>query len=140
MISLGEKLFEEEDRPTGSKIISQDKTNGLVERESSWTGEIKGFGSFPSGKATGSGRSLIHDNGITISSWQGVFTTEEDGQEVTFKGRDINKNGKFIVLRTYFTGSERVKWIDGLVCILQGEFDVNNNCFKSVGYEWRTQQ
>jgi hypothetical protein len=137
MIFLGEKLFEEEDKPTGSKIISEDKSNGLVERESSWIGEIKGFGSFPSGKATGSGRSLIHDNGIMISSWQGVFATE-DRQELTFKSRDVNKDGKFIVLRTHFTKPERVNWMNGLVCILQGEFDVNNNCFKSIGYEWKT--
>jgi hypothetical protein len=137
MIFSGEKLFEEEDKPTGSKIISEDKSNGVVERESGWIGDIKGFGSFPSGKATGSGRSLIHDNGITISSWQGVFATE-NSQELTFKGRDVNKDGKFIVLRTHFTKSERVNWMNGLVCILQGEFDVKNNCFKSIGYEWKT--
>ena len=90
-------------------------------------------------KVSGSGQSFIHENGITISHWQGVFTSEEDvnkREELRFKGLDTNKNGKFIVLRTYFTDSERVQWLNGLVCILQGKFDAENNCFRCEGYEW----
>jgi hypothetical protein len=47
----------------------------------------------------------------------------------------VNKNEKFIVLRTYFTRSETLEWINGLVCILSGEFDVTMGVFKSTGYE-----
>ena len=107
----------------------------MIERESTWTGDIKGYNSFPSGTAVGSGRSFIHTNGITISHWEGVFNTE-DRQELTFKGRDVNKNGKFVVLRTYFTESEVLGWMDGLVCILTGDFDISIGVFKSTGYEF----
>ncbi len=134
-ISIGRILFEEIDKPTESKIVFENKKEGVVERESSWTGEIKGYDSFPSGKASGSGRSFIHNNGISISHWEGVLNTE-DRQELTFKGRDVNKNGKFVVLRTYFTESEVLGWMDGLVCILTGDFDSSIGVFKSTGYEF----
>jgi len=51
MISIGRKLFEEVDKPTQSKIISEDVITKTVERESRWTAEIKGINSFPNGKA-----------------------------------------------------------------------------------------
>jgi hypothetical protein len=35
------------------------------------------MGSFPSGTAKGHGNSLIFKNGISISNWQGVFTTDK---------------------------------------------------------------
>jgi hypothetical protein len=133
-LSIGRKLFEEIDKPTESKIVSDNKKEGVIERESTWTGDIKGYDSFPSGIASGSGRSFIHNNGITISHWQGVFNTE-DQQEIIFKGRDVSKNGKFVVLRTYFIESETLGWMNGLVCILTGEFDTSIGVFKSTGYE-----
>ena len=135
-IRVGRKLFEETDRPTASKIIFENKEEGIVERESTWTGEIKGYDVFPSGIATGSGRSYIHNNGITISHWQGELTAEDQKEhKLTFKGRDVNKNGKFVVLRTYFTQSEILGWMDGLVCILSGEFEPFTGVFNSTGFE-----
>ena len=57
----------------------------MVERESTWTGEIKGYNLFPSGRARGSGSSYIHSNsGIAISHWEGVFDTE-DKEQLTFE-------------------------------------------------------
>jgi hypothetical protein len=105
-LSIGRKLFEEIDKPTESKIVFENKKEGVVERESTWTGDIKGYNSFPSGIASGSGRSFIHNR----SHWQGVLKTG-DQQELTFKGRDVNKNGKFVVLRTYFTKYETLGWM-----------------------------
>ncbi len=129
-------MFEEVDKPTGTKIVFEDKEKGVVERESTWTGDIKGYNSFPSGRASGSGSSYIHSNsGVTISQWEGVFDTQDNKEQLTFKGRDVNKNQKFVVLRTYFTKSETLGWINGLICILSGEFDVTMGVFKSTGYE-----
>jgi len=136
-VPIGRKLFEEINKPIESKIVLENKKEGITERESSWTGDIKGYNSFPSGKAVGSGHSYIHhDNGITISHWQGEFRTESKEEYMTFKGRDVNKNGKFVVLRTYFTKSESLGWMNGLVCILSGEFETSAGVFKSTGYEW----
>ncbi len=135
MISIGRKLFNEVDMPLESKIVSEDPVNKIAERESSWTGEINGIDPFPSGKALGSGSSVIHSNGISISSWQGKFTTH-NREVITFKGRDVNKNGKFIVLRTYFTDSLKLSWINGLVCLVNGEFDSKDKVFKCEGYEF----
>jgi hypothetical protein len=134
MISIGRKLFEEVDIPTESKIIFEDAITNTVKRESSWTSEVKGTSPFPSGKGLGSGTSLIHSNGISISNWQGTFTTF-DGEQITFKGRDMNKNNKFIVLRTYFTNSSELLWMDGLICLLDGYFDSQDKTFKCNGYE-----
>lgn len=117
MISIGRKLFKEVDMPLESKIVSEDSINKITERESTWTAEIDGLDPFPSGKASGSGSSLIHSNGISISSWQGIFATN-CREVIRFKGRDVNKNGKFVVLRTYFTDSLEISWINGLVCLV----------------------
>ena len=126
-VPIGRKLFEEIDKPIDSKIIRENKEEGITERESSWTGDITGYNPFPSGKAVGSGHSYIHDNnGIIISHWQGEFKTEGKKEEyMTFKGRDVNKNGKFVVLRTYFTKSEALGWVNGLVCILSGKVETS---------------
>jgi len=134
MISIGRKLFEEVDIPTESEIISEDAITKTIERESSWTAEVKGISPFPSGKGSGSGTSLIYDNGISISNWGGTFTTY-DGEQITFKGRDMNKNNKFIVLRTYFTNSPELPWMNGLICLLDGYFDSQDKSFKCNGYE-----
>jgi hypothetical protein len=144
-ISVGKKLFQEIDKPTDSKIVSEDKEKGIVERESRWTGKLKGFDSFPDGTLEGSGRSYIHNNGVTISHWQGIFIVKKGSESngnnetvrINFKGRDTNKNRKYIVLRTFFTGSPEFQWMDGLVCIAQGDHNEDNS-FSSTGYEWLT--
>lgn len=129
----GKKLFEEIDRPTGMKILSQSSKE--TEIEASWTGDLKGFNGFPDGKKAGSGNSVQGKNGVTISHWQGVFTTS-DGQELLFQGRDMSKNNKFVVVRTYFTNSDKLTWMNGLICVLEGEFKPTTGEFKSIGYEW----
>jgi hypothetical protein len=134
IISIGRKLFEEVDIPAESKIISEDTITKVVERESSWTAVINGVNPFPNGKASGSGTSLIHSNGISLSSWQGIFTTNS-GEQITFKGKDVNKNSKFVVLRTYFTDSAELSWMNGLVCLVDGHFDSLAKTFKCEGYE-----
>jgi hypothetical protein len=94
-LPLGRKLFEEVDKPTGTKIVFEDKEKDLVERESTWTGDIKGYNSFPSGRASGSGRSYIHSNScITISHWEGVFDTEDN--------KDLDSTTNKTYFYTYF--------------------------------------
>lgn len=106
MVTIGgRKLFEEIDRPTRMKIISENSKS--VEIEAEWAGELKGFNGFPDGKKVGSGTSVQSKNGVTISHWEGIFTTS-DGLELSFKGRDMSKNNKFVVLRTYFTNSDNL--------------------------------
>ena len=134
MISADNKLFEEVDKPEGSKIVSEDDGNGIVERESSWTGQIRGLNSFPSGTAKGHGNSMIYKNGISISNWQGIFTTDQR-QKISFVGKDASKNGKFYVLRTWFTDDKELEWINGLVCLLDGRHDSQSNSFVCSGYK-----
>ena len=129
----GRKLFEETDRPTGMRVIS--KNSKSLEIQASWAGELVGFNGFPDGKKVGSGKSVHGKNGVTISHWQGIFTTTS-GDRLLFKGRDMSKNNKFVVLRTYFTNSDNLKWMNGLICILEGEFRQDTNEFRSIGYEW----
>ncbi len=133
MISADNKLFEEVDKPESSKIVSEGNGKGIVERESSWTGQIRGLKSFPSGTAKGHGNSMIYKNGISISNWHGVFTTDK-GQKTSFVGKDASKNGKFYVLRTWFTDDRELEWINGLVCLLDGRHNSQSNSFVCSGY------
>ena len=48
----------------------------------------------------------------------------------------MSKNNKFVVLRTYLTNSGKLSWMNGLICILEGEFNPTTNEFRSIGYEW----
>jgi hypothetical protein len=129
----GRKLFEEIDTPTGMRVIS--KNSKSLEIQANWVGELVGFNGFPDGRKVGSGKSVQGKNGVTISHWQGIFTTTS-GDRLLFKGRDMSKNNKFVVLRTYFTNSDNLKWMNGLICILEGNFRQDTNEFRSVGYEW----
>ena len=72
-VPIGRKLFEEIDKPTESKIVSENKDEGVVERESTWTGYINGYNSFPFGRAIGSGRSFTHDNGVIHLALAGLI-------------------------------------------------------------------
>jgi len=81
----------------------------LIQRESRWSGEINGFNLFPDCKLQGPGISYLHNNGVSISHWQGTFipvnsspSDEPTTTKITFKGRDTNTNNKFIVIRTFF--------------------------------------
>lgn len=134
MISAENKLFEEVDKPESSKIVSEDHDKGIVERESSWIGEIRGFDSFPSGTAKGHGNSMIFKNGISISNWQGIFTTHK-GQKISLVGKDVSKYGKFYVLRTWFTDDKELEWLNGMVCLLDGRHELQSNSFVCSGYK-----
>ena len=130
---LGRKLFDEIDKPIGYKMVYENSYG--LESEASWNGIVKGYNGFPDGKNVASGNSFEGKNRVIISNWEGVFTTNE-GEQVTFKGRDMNKMGKIVVLRTYSTDSKKLSWINGLVCLLEGTFNKNENEFRSIGYEW----
>ena len=129
----GRKLFDEIDKPIGYKMIYENSYG--LESEASWNGIVKGYNGFPDGKNVASGNSFEGKNRVIISNWEGVFTTNE-GEQVTFKGRDMNKMGKIVVLRTYSTDSKKLSWINGLVCLLKGTFNKNEKEFRSIGYEW----
>ena len=130
---LGRKLFDEIDKPIGYKMVYENSYG--LESEASWNGIVKGYNGFPDGKNVASGNSFEGKNRVIISNWEGVFTTNE-GEQVTFKGRDMNKMGKIVVLRTYSTDSNKLSWINGLVCLLEGTFNKNEKEFRSIGYEW----
>ena len=132
-MGIGKKLFDEIDKPIGYKKVYENSYG--LETEASWNGVIKGYNGFPDGKTVGSGNSFEGKNGIIISNWEGVFITNEE-EQLTFKGLDMNKMGKFVVLRTYSTNSKKLSWINGLVCLLEGIFNKNEKEFKSTGYEW----
>jgi hypothetical protein len=130
---IGRKLFDEIDRPIGYKMVYENSYG--LESEASWNGIVKGYNGFPDGENVASGNSFEGKNRVIISNWEGVFTTNE-GEQVTFKGRDMNKMGKIVVLRTYSTDSKKLSWINGLVCLLEGTFNKNEKEFRSIGYEW----
>ena len=130
---IGRKLFDEIDKPIGYKMVYENSYG--LESEASWNGIVKGYNGFPDGKNVASGNSFEGKNRVIISNWEGVFTTNE-GEQVTFKGRDMNKMGKIVVLRTYSTDSKKLSWINGLVCLLEGTYIKNEKEFRSIGYEW----
>ena len=104
-MGIGRKLFDEIDKPIGYKMVYENSYG--LESEASWNGIIKGYNGFPDGKNVASGNSFEGKNRVIISNWEGVFTTN-DGEQLTFKGRDINKMRNFVVIRTYSTDSKKL--------------------------------
>jgi hypothetical protein len=47
----------------------------------------------------------------------------------------MNKNDKFVVLRTYFTDTPELQWMNDLICLVDGHFDSQDKSFKCDGYE-----
>ena len=127
------KLFDEIDKPIGYKIMYENFYG--TESEGSWNGIVKGYNGFPDGKTVGWGNSFPGKNVVIISDWEGVFTINDDKELLRFKDRDMNKSNKFVVLRTYFTNSQKLSWINGLVYLLEGTFNKIDKEFRSLGYE-----
>lgn len=95
---------------------------------------------FPDDSLHGSGISFVHNNGVSISHWQGAFiaidrSIDKSTTDINFKGRDTNTNNGFIVLSFFSNDVDEFRYLDGLVCIAEGIFDLKDNCFKSTGYE-----
>jgi hypothetical protein len=84
------------------KIVSESPEE--IETEARWIGEINGFNGFPDGKKVGSGHSLQGANGVTMSNWQDIFTTN-DQHKLTFTGHDMNRNGSLALPLPCFNSS-----------------------------------
>ncbi|MGN6347100.1 MAG: hypothetical protein ACTHJ7_08375 [Candidatus Nitrosocosmicus sp.] len=88
----------------------------------------------------GSGISFTHSNGLSTSHWEGKFIPIDAVSNnsistipITFKGLDSNSNNRFIVHRTFFSNDvDEFRYLDGLVCLAEGIFDLKDNCFKST--------
>lgn len=65
----------------------------------------------------------------------GTVCITEKEQEISFVGKDVLKNGKFYVLRTFFTDVNELDWTNGLVCILDGNHDFKSNSSICNGYK-----
>lgn len=59
------------DKPENSKIISTKQSDGCVEKEGNWLGQVTGFDSFPNCTVNGHGISKIFDD-ISISNWESL--------------------------------------------------------------------
>lgn len=49
--------------------------------------------------------------------------------QITFIRKDMNKAGKFYVLRTFFTNNKDLERLNDLMWILDGKHDEKNNSF-----------
>ncbi len=50
----------------------------------------------------------------------------------------MNKNNKFVVIRTHFTNSDKLTWMNGLLCVWKGNLNqlpVNLKVLVMNGYE-----
>src|ERR671919_3061580 len=140
-MALGEKLFEESGNVTGFKITKVHPIEGVT-MEVSFTSEVRGIGRFPSGKNMGSGTMTQYPHGIVDASWQGSFTTTEDGDQFIWWAHEKSKvveGGKIkgLTMVTGFTNSQKLSWMNNLIYALESETDLESQKFKTTGYEWK---
>ncbi len=147
-MAIGQKLFEQTGKITGSRIIKVHPIDGIV-TEVSFMADIKGIDNkFPSGKTIGSGvMTQYPPHGTVDASYQGniMTTTEEEGggrdqifwwahqkSKVVEEGR--KRNGVNIV--SFFTNSQKLSWINSIIAVYEGEIDLASLQFKLDAYEW----
>ena len=87
---LGEKLFEESDNTIGLKITRVHPIEGVT-TEVSFTSEIKGEGSYPSGESLGSGTMTKYPHGVIDGTWQGSLTIAEGGDQFMWWAHEKSK-------------------------------------------------
>jgi hypothetical protein len=94
----------------------------------SFTSESKGFGKFPNGRNIGSGTITHYPHGAEHASYQGTFTTAEEGEQfIRFAHEEgkVIEGGKVkgIVILSGFTNSQKLSWMNSLVMAGESEFD-----------------
>ena len=138
-MTLGEKVFEERGKVTSMRIQSVHPIEG-VKMEVSFASEIKGVGTFPSGKNMGSGIVTQYPHGTIDSEYRGVVATTEGEQFFWWaheKGR-VTEGGKIksVVMVSGVTNSEKLKWMNELVLLIESESDSSAQEYSGTGYRW----
>ena len=139
-MTLGEKLFEENGNITGLKITRVHPIEGVT-TEVSFTSEIRGEGSFPSGENLGSGTMTKYPHGIIDGTWQGSFMIAQGGDQFMWWAHEKSKvleggNIKGLNIMTGFTNSQKISWMNNLIIALEIEGSALSQKFKATGYEW----
>jgi hypothetical protein len=140
-MTIGQKLFEQTGKITGSRITKVHPIDGIVS-EVSFVADVKGFGNFPNCKNIGSGvMTQYPSNGMIDSSLQGVATTIEGGDQIFWWADHKTKlegdgKGKGIAIVSFFTNSQKLLWINRLIVADDAEIDLTNQQLKMIGYEW----
>lgn len=138
-MALGEKVFEERGKITSMVIQSVHPVEG-VKMEVSFASEIKGIGNFPSGRNMGSGTVTQYSHGAVDSEYRGVVTTTEGEQFFWWaheKGR-LTEGGKTksVVMVSGVTNSQKLKWMNDLVLLIESESDSAAQEYTGTGYRW----
>lgn len=140
-MALGEKLWEESGNVTGFKVTKVHPIEGMT-MEVSFASEIKGIGSFPSGKNLGSGTVTQYPHGIVDGSYQGSIITTEGGDQFLWwaheKTKAVEGGRKFkgLTMMTGFTNSQKLAWMNNLIIALDLETNPASQTFKATAYEW----
>jgi hypothetical protein len=138
---LGEKLFEESGEITGFKLTKVRPIEGVT-TEVSFTSEIRGEGSYPSGQSFGSGVMTKYPHGIIDGTWHGSLMITEDGAQFMWWAHEKSKvleggDIKGLNIMTGFTNSQKFSWMNNLILALEIYGSIFSQKFKAVGYEWK---
>jgi hypothetical protein len=140
-MALGEKVFEEIGKVTNTKVVSVHPVEG-VKMEVSFSAELKGVGSFPSGSNMGSGMMVQYPHGSVNAQYQGVVTTAAEGEQFMWwasqKGRVVEGGKvKSIVIVSGVTSSQKLSWMNSSVIVIDSELDPVAQQFRNTGYLWK---
>jgi hypothetical protein len=135
-MALGEKAWEEKGKTTGIAVKSVSAEGVTLER--SWIGDHKGLGLWQDGRDLGTSTVLLGPNGIGTGTGQGIVTTQ-GGDTVLYRQMACSRvekgRNRFVGLMTFMTVSEKLSWLNGTVCTLEGEGDSTFQEFNLTAYE-----
>jgi hypothetical protein len=137
---IGQKVFEI--RWKGMTMTVRDVGEGSFTMEMTAQGEFTGFG--PAKGLKGSAMTTFLDtfqrSGVSTGTGKGILTTSEGDMAVyksTFASR--MKDGRkqaWVGPVTYMTESKKMAFLNGMVCISEGEGESGSPEGKDIVYEW----
>ncbi|NYT12780.1 MAG: hypothetical protein GKC03_09600 [Methanomassiliicoccales archaeon] len=134
-MSLGNKAYEEMGKFTMSFIESAEWHETVVNL--SFASEIKGDSRWPSGTNMASGTIYMHPGGKGHGKWRGILTTK-DGEMVSWNGigrsKMVGNRRKGIMLISFMTKSEKLSWMNSVICVHEVDTDMRE--FTGISHEW----
>jgi hypothetical protein len=137
---IGQKVFEIKWK--GMTMTIKDVGEGSFTMEMTAQGEFTGFGPAKGlkGSAMTTFLDTFHRSGVSTGTGQGILTTT-DGDMVVYRTTFASKmkdGGKqaWIGPVTYMTESKKMEFLNGMVCISEGEGESGSPEGKDTVYEW----
>lgn len=138
---IGEKLYEERGRGSGMSLKDTHGCDAAI-MDFTFTSEIQGFGRLKgvSGKGRATVEILAGTSGVANGVGRGFITLGKH-EVVVWRRVGVNTiktdQPVYVAIMVFETHSEKFRWMNNLICVVEGEIDADLDQIKRTVYEWK---